>query len=150
MCIIICILLQFFNTFLATNSFAFFKFNPEDKPIRRHKIYRLWTWSKTKPQLCESHTLSNKASVLSLTSIVTEKVIAYSIPWWDCVSIYKKKIFLTMKQNDHLRPLIFNWVEKGEIIPDNTAANSYLALFVENYYLTLSTNLETRKLRQKK
>ena len=28
-------------------------------------------------------------------------------------------------------------VEKGEVIPDNTAPKSYLQLFVENYYWAL-------------
>ena len=41
-------------------------------------------------------------------------------------------------------------VEKIEVTPDNTAPKSYLPLFVENYYWALTTNLETRVLRQEK
>ena len=41
-------------------------------------------------------------------------------------------------------------VEKGEVIPVNTAPKNYLPQFAENYYWALSTKLGTRLLRQEK
>ena len=58
-------------------------------------------------------------------------------------------LFLTRKQTDHVRHLIW-LVEKGEVILNNMAPKCYLPLFVENYYWALSTNLGTRLLRQEK
>ena len=43
--------------------------------------------------------------------------------------------FISKKKSSWPRAALdLAWVEKGEVIPDNTAPKSYLPLFVENYY----------------
>ena len=55
-----------------------------------------------------------------------------------------KKLFLTVKQIDHVRHLIWS-VEKAEVIPDNTAPKSYFLLFDDNYYKVPQYEHETVK-----
>ena len=51
------------------------------------------------------------------------------------IYIYYKKLFLRKKSNRPRAALDLAIVEKGEVIPDNTAPNSYLPLFVKNYHV---------------
>ena len=56
-----------------------------------------------------------------------------------------KNLFLRKKSSWPRATLDLAWVEKGEIIPDRATPKSYLPLFVENYYWTLSTNSGTEQ-----
>ena len=49
----------------------------------------------------------------------------------------KKKIKLTTRGLDLAE------VEKGEVTPDSSAPKSDIHFFIQNYYLTFSTNSET-------
>ena len=45
-----------------------------------------------------------------------------------------KNLFLTKKQTNQVWHLILAWVEKGEVIPNDTTPKSYLILLAENSY----------------
>ena len=61
-----------------------------------------------------------------------------------------KNLFLTKKQTDHIRLLILAQVEKGEVIPDNTASKCYLPIICQKLLLGLSTNLRDQIVKVRK
>ena len=74
------------------------------------------------PSYCQQ---DNFCAGLDVMSVFTE--LSFDKPNY-------KNLFLRKKSNRPRAELDLARVEKGEVIPDNTAPKSYFPLIVENYY----------------
>ena len=114
------------------------------------------SWPKYLVTIIHSMRVTNRFAIINLELFQwsNKKVYRDSKNWelvdrqmdWEIdreIERYDIKIYFQEKSNRPCSALNFARVEKGEIIPDNTASKSYLP-FVKNYYGPLSTYPRTK------